>query len=61
MFYSINVSLKGRFYFEVNRLSDQASDEINKVAGKLRDDYPVKDGYKVTVSEVRQSSIRTDI
>lgn len=61
MNYSINISLHGRFYFEINRLSDSASDHVNEFVGKLRDDYPEKDGYKVDVSEVRHTRRKLDI
>lgn len=61
MNYSINVSLRGRFYFEINRLSDEATGNVNKFVGKIRDDYPTKDGYLVTVSEVIHGRRTTDI
>lgn len=61
MNYSINISLNGRFYFEINRLSDKATSNINEFAGKLRDTYPVKDGFKVDVSEVKSSRKPTNI
>lgn len=61
MNYSINISLKGRFYFEINRLSDEATSNINEFVGKLRDNYPVEYGYKVTVSEVISGRKNTNI
>lgn len=61
MNYSINISLNGRFYFEINRLSDSATANINEFVGKLRDSYPVKDGFKVTVSEVISGRKNTNI
>ena len=61
MNYSINVSLNGRFYFEVNRLSDKATASVTVFVGKLRDDYPASEGYLVEVSEKRQTSRRLDI
>ena len=56
MNYSINISLNGRFYFEINRLSDSATENINEFVGKLRDDYPLNGGYQITVSEVIRGS-----
>ena len=64
MNYSINVSLNGRFYFEVNRLSDgitRNTDSLVEFVGKLRDNYPESDGYKVEVSQRIGSSKRLDI
>lgn len=61
MNYSINISLNGQFYFEINRLSDKNTTKINEFVGKLRDNYPVKDGFKVDVSEVIRSRKPTNI
>lgn len=61
MNYRINVSCNGRFYFEINRLSDEADENINEFVGKLRDDYKAANGYLVTVSQVRSSSVVVEI
>ncbi len=57
MNYVINISQHGKFYFEIARLSDKANSNINEFAGKLRDDYPVKDGFKVEV-KIKTTTIR---
>jgi hypothetical protein len=61
MNYRINVSLNGRFYFEINRLSDEATANINQFVGRLRDDYKESHGFKVTVRQDRSSSIVVEI
>lgn len=57
----INVSKDGRFEFEINRVSDKNDWHINEFVGKLRDNYPVKDGYRITVYKRISGRNKTEI
>lgn len=64
MSYSINVSQHGRFAFEINRLSDEATlntSSLSNFVAKLRKAYPSVEGYKITVNEIRRYSVEVDI
>ena len=49
--YSINVSYKGKFAFEVTRFeSVDTATAAKGIAAKLRDSFKPEDGWKVTLS-----------
>lgn len=52
MHYSINVSKSGRFYCEINRLSDSNEANIEDFVTELKTLYPVSEGFKLDITSV---------
>lgn len=54
--YRVNVSLKGQFFCEINRISDQNSVNLLSFIETLKKSFPTNKGFKCTLNQVHTTS-----
>ena len=59
--YEINISLNGHHHFATAKRSLGDQDTLIEVYNQLEKAFPCKDGYKLSVSYLRETSQRVDI
>jgi len=50
--YRVNVSLKGQFFCEINRISDQNQSNLLSFIETLKKSFPTNKGFKVDLYQV---------
>jgi hypothetical protein len=54
--YRVNVSLKGQFFCEINRISDQNQSNLLTFVDTLKKSFPTNKGFKCTLNQVQTTS-----
>jgi fibrillarin-like rRNA methylase len=60
MFYEINVSKDGQHFFATNERSIRSADKAKEVFTTFKQKFLEEDGFKVTVSLHKESSVYLD-
>ena len=61
MDYSVNISKNGKFYLEINRLSDQCKNDLVGFMAITRLRYPISDGFKCDLYKKSCTKRKIDI